>query len=180
MPLSFAATPFGEIWCTGSGSPPLAFEVHPCCAGMREHPEATTGTSSGSPSAAANPTRADGALSATDTAWIPFTAAQELQKTTSKEHLAAEQPSGGRGAAPVVHSFPYNAHHSHQHLCHMGTATQNCLATGVFTGRDNLPSKQERGTRSGCRWGRIPEHDKQVFSTQQLHCCSPRSPRRCL
>lgn len=135
VPLCFAATPFGEIWCTGSGSPPLACEVHPCCAGIQEHPKATAvGTSSESLSAAANPTRAGGVLSTGDSVCMPFIAAQELEMT-SKGHLAA----------PVVSSSPYNRHYPHHHLCHMGRAHKAVVLPGC-SGRDNLPSKQERGT----------------------------------
>lgn len=181
MPLCFAATPFGEIWCTGSGSPPLACEVHPCCAGIQEHPKATVGTSSGSLSAAANPTRADGALSAADTVWMPFIAAQEMEEMISKGHLAAEQPGA---AAPVVHSFPYSGHHPHHHLCHMGRATQSCRAAGMFTGEIiSTPNRKEAhtvGVGGGGFQNTTNRYSPLSNDTAALHifCLPPRPGRR--
>lgn len=50
------------------------------------------------------------------------------------------------------------------------------LPRSSWAGIISPPNRKE--AQSGCRWGRIPEHDKQVFTTQQLHHCSPRC--RCL
>lgn len=100
----------------------------------------TVGTSLGSLSAAANPTRDGGALRAAHTAWMPFIAAEELEKMTSKEHLWGSS-CGAQLSLQWASSSP-------SPLLHGESCFVRLSCCPVFTGWDNLPSKQERGTQS--------------------------------